>query len=601
MDARFAQAELFLKLLFEDACSEGLYFLIHCLPSRRSRFFNRVDAEVIKYCFHECDVCKQNVYAGMGLLREPVKGGGRGKSADVAAIVGLFGDFDIKKSPDDTLHPETVEGALELAKIGPIDTSCYVLSGSGLHGYWLFNEPWIFADSNEHAEADALVKRVNNTHLALARSKGYEVDFIKDLVRVFRVPGTLNYKLVDDVKPVELVCPVGEVPRYERDDFEPYLVDPASLGHPQVGQHAETVEYFTLDPQASLDPEKLQLAFQADDGFEDTWCMRRVKEFGSDVSRYDQSIANVLIDAGWSDEDVAVAITHFRREIAAKPKVDHKGRLRLDYYQQTILKAKNASATRKGHKAIESGALLSSMSGPLLDPKTGKSNVDEATRSKVLEEIRSVIRVDIHRWVQVGLDDPTFYLITKEGQKLVIGGDNDFEKPHLFRRKLRNHFGVIVPASVSKSWESVVSHLTAVRELDVADEPTKADRIVSAVNTYIVVRHTLEGEGAGGRAARSRTPFIENGSVYVNFNDFDQWHTDKKLRIYQGPNEGRTLFKMAGAEPKRVTATGAGLDHSNRPKPRYWKFPKDALSDSGRIRKLFEGVQTPDTLGDELD
>lgn len=575
-DARHAQADLFLQTLFETACGEGLYFLIHSLPSKRSRFFNSVDGHVIDHCFKECDDGKQNIYTGMGLLKEPIKGGGRGKSEDVAGIVALYGDFDIKKNPDDVHHPETVEEALALAKIGPMGPSMHVLSGSGLHAYWLLAETWLFPDSNARAEADTLVKRVSDTHIALSESKGFKLDYIKDLVRIFRVPGTLNYKRVDDLKPVELVMPIGNILRFETEDFEPYLVAPMSRGDPRVGAYSEPVAYMGLDPQASLDPEMLELAFKADDGFEDTWRMRREKEFGGDVSRYDQAIANALVDAGWSDEQVATAITHFRRDIAAKPKADHKGRLRLDYYQRTILKAKNASLERKAKRDLEEGVLLVGTPQPF-DPKTGESNVDPETREKVLSAVRSMLKVDIRRWVQVGLDDPHYYLVTEEGEHISIGGDNEFEKFHLFVRKLRTRLGVMVPKSVAKSWYVVMDHLNAVRNLDKEHEPLKSDRIASAVKQYLQAKHMMHGDGAGGRAVVGGTPFSENGSCFVVFDDFHQWHDEKRLKIFTNPNEGRTLFKQAGATSKRITASGPGIDHSNRPKRSYWQWPNRTL------------------------
>ena len=575
-DARHAQAELYLNTLFGDACAEGLYFVVHSLPSRRSRFFNKIDKEVIEYIFRECDELKQNVYVGMGLFREPVKGGGRGKSEDVVAIVALYGDFDIKKSPDDVHHPETVEEALELARIGPTKCSMHVLSGSGIHAYWLLAEPWMLSDSSTRAEADTLVKRVSDTHIALSESKGFKLDYMKDLVRVFRVPGTLNYKSVDNLKPVELVMPIGEAPRFETEDFEPYLVAPMSRGDTKVGAHSEPVAYMGLDPSARIDPEMLELAFKADDGFEDTWRMRRAKEFGTDVSRYDQAIANALVDAGWSDEQVATAITHFRRDIAAKPKADPKGRLRLDYYQRTIMKAKNASAGRRAKQDLEEGVLLAGVPQPL-NPKTGESNVDSETREKVLSAVRSMLKVDIRLWVQVGLDDPHYYLVTEEGEHISIGGDNEFEKFHLFERKLRGRLGVMIPESVRKSWRVVMEHLNAVRKLDKEHEPLKSDRMASAVKQYLQSKHMMDGEGAGGRSVVGGTPFSENGSCFVWFDDFHSWHDEKRMKIFTNPNEGRTLFKQAGATSKRITATGPGVDRSNRPKRMYWEWPNRTL------------------------
>jgi len=104
----------------------------------------------------------------------------RSQIASIAAVNCLFAEFDLKDFDGDrsTLHAH-------LAQITP-RAHVVVDSGGGYHLYWLFAEPFVI-DSDQ-----ARVYAARQQALWVDRVGGDPAS--KDLARVLRVPGTLNYK-----------------------------------------------------------------------------------------------------------------------------------------------------------------------------------------------------------------------------------------------------------------------------------------------------------------------------------------------------------------------------------------------------------------------
>jgi hypothetical protein len=126
---------------------------------------------------------RANVHMGVCLRKPGTKIGWdaekkesrRGAVRDVLSACAVWVDIDFKKTPR--------ENALPLVKNFPIQPSMAVLSGGGVHLYWLLKEP---ATGGELAR----IKPINK---ALVAALSADPECV-DLPRVFRVPGTLNMK-----------------------------------------------------------------------------------------------------------------------------------------------------------------------------------------------------------------------------------------------------------------------------------------------------------------------------------------------------------------------------------------------------------------------
>jgi hypothetical protein len=568
IEERRQQALRFLETVFNGACDEGLHFCVFTIGSkeRSSKFFKKVDDRVVDYCMDQ-DAQNRNVYVGQNVFKTPPKYG-RGGVEKTDGIFAYVGDIDVGKEGS----PETIDAALDIARIGPYRPSFYVKSGSGIHAYWLFSEPWIFQGDKDKGDAIANFRRFIETLAAVAESKDYKVDPTKDLSRIWRVPGTRNFKpRLENKEPTFVtLCAEDRIPRYDHTDFDPYLVALEARPSQLPGQWHASVGLLELDPEAKLPQELLKAAMENDDRFHDTWLMKRHKEFGDDVSRYCFAIANFLIDAGMNDQQVADAITHFRRDIAMKPKIDRKGRLRLDWYQITISKCKADAGARKGVEAITSQVNLSRLQ---VDPQTGILEVDPHARERIILDLKNVLLVDIERFVQVGYHNAQYYLVTSCGKKLHIGGNHELESFKLFRRVLRVHFRVIVNASAGKVWDDILQHLMAIVEVDLTVNPTAKDELFSTFRSFFNDVRLVSGENASGRAANNQLPFRQDGRVHVNFEKFSQWMRENRLKLFVNANEGYTLFKLSGGLRDRFWAENARNGRGTR--PWYWSFSED--------------------------
>jgi putative DNA primase/helicase len=134
------QARAFLKELF-DSKPEELYVLIWTLHDKASRWFRSLN-EAFKYVEV---VAGRDLYVGVGLSPADYGPTRRCVSNEVAGIVGLWADLDLRSDA----HPKaTLPGSVEQAmSILPpeFSPSIVVLTGNGIHIWWLFKEPWIFA------------------------------------------------------------------------------------------------------------------------------------------------------------------------------------------------------------------------------------------------------------------------------------------------------------------------------------------------------------------------------------------------------------------------------------------------------------------------
>lgn len=112
----------------------------------------------------------------------------RAQKRYVAALNCLYGEFDVKAYGTKQHIAEHIAGATWPTP------SVIVDSGGGIHCYWLLREPWLL-DSDDTRQAAEIVQRSWVQQVIGADAT------VHDLVRILRVPGTLNFKY-DPPRPV---------------------------------------------------------------------------------------------------------------------------------------------------------------------------------------------------------------------------------------------------------------------------------------------------------------------------------------------------------------------------------------------------------------
>lgn len=173
----------------------GAYAYYHALPERRSYWYPtpRPLAPPVE--------CTSNWYISVhpstaiplcnahGEVREPPYV--RAQKCYVAAINCLYAEYDVK----DYGSKAAITTHLDTALFPP--PSVIVDSGGGLHGYWLLSEPYVIETDDQRGCAELIQRGWVQQVVGGDKS-------VHDLVRILRVPGTLNFKY-DPPRPVAFI------------------------------------------------------------------------------------------------------------------------------------------------------------------------------------------------------------------------------------------------------------------------------------------------------------------------------------------------------------------------------------------------------------
>ncbi len=600
-EARTSQVHRFLELLFEEALEDSkLKFLITSIEpltdeekkkrkaAIRTRTFTKIDAAAIDYILKTCDEAKMDVYACMGLVREVPPRGHRSVEEDVFSIGTFWQDFDtFVKGRSKKKYPPTIEDAGKLLNIGPHKPSFSVLSGYGIHGYWKPPEPWRFDTAEGRAAAKSASHRIYLTFSDRAALEGWQLDSTFDLVRIMRIPGTLNYKDREAPRPVELVEPVQDR-RYDFDgDLEQYLVDEKFSASVTKSKHRweVSVGYVDVNPKKGLSGEVEALLVNNEE-FNDSW-HSRAKLKDTSPSGFDMSCVNFMVQAGFSDQQIADAIA-YRRQHVEKEGDRSKG-MRLGYIQGTIGKV------RMDTKPDD---IIDRLDAPAPPPIDHEGNVqagelNAADRNKHLESLRSLLKLHANRYVQVGRDQPHHYIETNHG-RLDFGTTDDLFRYEKVSQSLWNQHDISLSEELRKPWARIVKQVMGpLKEVDDSTEPTKVDKMLSLIQQYVEDSRP-EPEENMPRAISASRPFylhsVDRGGleVWIRRVDFERiLNLQRNSKFFRSSDEAILLFKQAS----EFTATNGGL----------WNQGKRFVGDNGKSKRYFPFSQEKIDQGSAAD
>lgn len=211
------EARRFLGALYGDAQGDVCLF---ALPGAYSTRLPSSDLDVVAHEAVQASLEEgANVYLTCCLLNPGSGGrGGRGMAADAAVIPGLWTDLDIAgPAHKSTALPPDREAGLALLREMAAAPTFVIDSGWGLYGWWLFDYPRSLRDADGRDRAHRLVLGAQEALRRLAGTHGWTVDPTGDLARVLRLPGTTNWKIEGDPRPVRVLHHTGQ--RYEPDQL----------------------------------------------------------------------------------------------------------------------------------------------------------------------------------------------------------------------------------------------------------------------------------------------------------------------------------------------------------------------------------------------
>jgi hypothetical protein len=291
-----------------------------------------------------------------------------------AAAVGLLGlvlDVDLAGSPDGRGGTRkggapSLADALALAHaITP--PTLIVETGGGVQPWWLFPEPWLFADDAERREAAMLLRAWQAAHRALVP---WHVDPTHDLAHLFRLPGTLNGKTPENLRPV--AC---------RNDRGARILPAAAFALVDAYRQAvEPAPVATNGTPVDVDPAILAAMLDVPE-------FRRVWDWTPDgptaihfpsTSERDYALASLVTDPRGANYDDAATIAVIRACRIHHGDPSEKTN-RSDYLTRTVAKARAAHNTSSDRPA---GGAMHAEQAAAAEPKSDQAHELRASNSR---------------------------------------------------------------------------------------------------------------------------------------------------------------------------------------------------------------------------
>lgn len=148
-----------------------------------------------------------NVYNAINVA-PAFTGNRRGAEADVTRLAAVYTDLDFKS--DGMKTPEACFEVIEtLTAMLNCPPTAIVMSGHGLQPYWAIDEEDGLITDENRSQMAYRSRRFGALVTAVARVIGGKVDNVSDLPRVFRAPGTTNWKDPENPVPTGAEFPEG--------------------------------------------------------------------------------------------------------------------------------------------------------------------------------------------------------------------------------------------------------------------------------------------------------------------------------------------------------------------------------------------------------
>ena len=531
---------LFLDALFAGKPDE-LHLLLWTLPEKRSNWFQNVESAIQ---FGE-SMRHRDLYVGVGLSGQDYGASRRCSSNEVAGIVGLWADLDLKSDAHPkTALPATIDDALKILP-EQLPPTFVVRTGNGAHAWWLFREPLVFGNDEERRNAASLVERWQSLLRLNASAQGWAFDRLSDLARVLRIPGTQNCKDPQNPKPVSIHSQTDR--RYNPSDFAEFLED---HGVPDAEEQERVTQDWkekfadkplSINPNATVSDEFLNQHMTADPRFRSTWLRERRDLKDRSQSGYDMALANFGLEVSLSEQQVVDLIIHHRRIHSQRPRTG------LDYFQRTIAKVFKPSDTAATGNAfgVPIEVLGQQSAQPKPDPPTA--------RAILCDQISQVLGVRVLRIVKVTGKEPT-YQMELDSAKVEFPSVAKLVEQRSLRLAIASAVDRLIPKVKPKLWEQVAQAM--LDSLTIEDGGEETDFVGSAkmhVDNYLSETPFIESVVDQPLQTR-RKPAIIDGQITICSGDL-QLHLNKTSGENHPIKAVASMLTAIGASITRVKAT----------------------------------------------
>lgn len=547
----------FLDALYAEKPSD-LYLLLWTLPEKESRWFRDVDAAIRS----AEEFSAHDLYVGVGLAGQPYGTTRRCPSEEIAGIVGFWADIDLRSDA----HPKpTLPGSIEQAQsILPPEfpPSIVVLTGNGVHIWWLLKEPWIFESAEERSNAAKLVSRWHTLLRDNASQRGWTYERLADLARVLRVPGTTNCKDPANPKPVSIHSLTDR--RFNPSEFAEFLDDLGVSDEQAEASSASTwTERFKDTPVtvnlAARIPDMLNRWLEEDMRFRNTWFRQRHDLHDQSQSGYDLALCNFGFRKGLSEQQIVDLLIHHR----ALHKQKH--RTRTDYYQRTLAKA--AQAAEGMSDANESvglaTAVLSSTSATAGEPESSNAS---PSKGALCRRLSVAFGIEILRIVKISGSQPFYRMETAAG-RIEFATAAKLISQAAVRASIAATAGKIIPKFKSKLWEEIAQALLDACILEEGSEELFQEGAARMYLRQYLADTTFIQSIEGQMRQDLRQPMVRNERVTVCASDL-MLYINKTTQQNLSAKAVAGMLSAIGATTIRVR--GNKIKEQSR-----WELPLD--------------------------
>jgi hypothetical protein len=491
-----------------------LYILIWTLPDKSSHWFRDVAAAAdFVQTAHGVDV-----FVGVGIADHDYGQMHRCPSTEIAGIAGFCADFDLRSEahPKPTL-PATIDEALSLLPL-EFPPSIIVLTGNGIHVWWLFREPWIFESAEERRSAATLVGRWHTLLRDNASQRGWSYERLADLARVLRVPATTNWK--DPANPKPVVVHSQTDFRYNPSELADFLDDREIRDEETQAlaarEWAERIKDtpIVMNLAARIPDEMLNRWLEADTRFKNTWFRQRQDLPDQSQSGYELALCNFGFRNKLSEQQIVDLLIHHR----ALHKQKH--RTRIDYFQRTLAKAARAFTPSP---LLTAHAETTGPSGSQrISAGTSPSGVTWHSKAEICRRISAAFEIEVLRIVKISGTQPLFRMETAAGN---IEFDNvgKLISQQGVRTAIAATAGKLIPRFRQKLWDEIVqSMLDSCIVEEGSEELHQKGAAIMHISHYLT--ETTFIPSIDGQVAQDlRRPMVRDGRITVCASDLQMY------------------------------------------------------------------------------
>jgi hypothetical protein len=492
-----------------------------------------------------------NVYFGMGLQAAALgRNGQRGSEVTVTAIPGLWADVDTAvghSGANGKVYAPTKEDARLLIEAMPAPATWVIDSGNGLHAYWQFREPLVFASTEERLEAKRLVKGWEVLLRREAGRRGWTVDSAHDLARVMRLPDTVNRK--DGLPDQHCTILLNLPPVLNPGDVEQWIpegvsVEPTTSGDLPGGD-------FTVCNQAAI-PDLVDVLASNDQRFARTWRGERSDLHDQSPSGYELSLTSQVINSRLvvDNQQLMDMCAAWRRKHATSKRPTDKG---VRYYADLFRRARAREGRRDGDVVREAVRAQD-------EADHVERVVAAREEGRELDLIRRELPLDsVERIIKRGRTDARYYLVIG-GEEIAVGTLTDLTNWRKFRATLGDQIKRLVGPSRRRAdeWDRLVDlALQIAEEQDYGPDGSENEVLLTLLEEYVTIflPRPRPGEPTDHRrhAVPHLKPWVNGGILGVHRGHFASWLEGREHR--QRPSqEVRSFLRGTLGPSEQVNA-----------------------------------------------